>query len=366
MKLVPQLNLNGEIEDGSYIHALDFCQRNCIQGKCKAFYDKIKSEPFSSGFLTCPYGMSVYVSALNKQIFCSMRERDSYSKKLSQIINDARKPYNPVLAAEQLLVLIQASQIITTGKKELEEKSAVVESVSHEVKKLNGQIMEHSDLALNLLKSDEEGPLSPENMSRIYEELRSVFLSSSMIASRYALFDYEKNPDALKKGKQVETSIHKTFYKLSKIFRNYRKRNVSINLSGSTFRHIKAYDSFDLIPLLLIENATKYSYLTSPVEIVFIETSSSEVEVSIKSYSPYCSKEDLERIFEKGFRGKNAIKTAGGNGLGLFFVKLICDIHNINIEVESDNTKITTINNVAYAPFTITLHFTDTYNVDHM
>lgn len=363
MKLVPLLNSNGEIEDGSYIRALDFCQRNCNKGRCKIFYDNIKSGPLSSGFLTCPYGMSVYVSALDQQIYCSMRERDTYNKKLSKNIADARKPYNPVLPAEQLYCLIQASQVITLGKKKLDEKKAVVDSISHEVKKLNGQIMEHSDLALSLLKPDDDAVPSTENIAKVYEELRSIFLSSSMISSRYTLFDYEKNPDVLK-GTLVEMSIHKTFYKLSKIFRNYRKRNIPIILSGSTFRYIDAYDSFDLIPLLVIENAVKYSYYNSDVHINFSEPSTSEVDVTIESYSPYCSKDDLARIFEKGFRGKNASRIADGNGIGLFFVKIICDIHNIKITAESDNTRITTINSVAYAPFKITLHFAKTYNLD--
>ena len=239
MKLVPQLNSTGEIEDGSYIRALDFCQRNCNKGRCKTFYNSIMSALLSSGFLTCPYGMSVYVSALEKQIYCSMRERETYNKKLSKNIADARKLYNPVLPAEQLYTLIQASQTITVGKKKLDEKQAVVDSISHEVKKLNGQIKEHSDLAISLLKADDDVTPSPENVAKVYEELRSIFLSSSMIASRYTLFDYEKNPDVLK-GTIVETSIHKTFYKLAKIFRNYRKRNIPIILSGSTFRYIDA------------------------------------------------------------------------------------------------------------------------------
>lgn len=229
---------------------------------------------------------------------------------------------------------------------------------------MNGQITEHSDLAINLLKTDDDSILSAENIAKVYEELRSIFLSSSMIASRYTLFDYEKNPDVLKRT-LVEMSIHKTFYKLSKIFRNYRKRNIPIILSGSTFRYLDAYDSFDLIPLLLIENAVKYSYYSSEVHINFSEPSSNEVEVTIESYSPYCSAGELARIFEKGFRGKNATRIADGNGIGLFFVKKICDIHSIRITAESDGTRITPINNVAYAPFKITLNFTKTYNVDH-
>lgn len=364
MKLVPMLNSKGEIEDGSYIRALDFCQRNCNKGKCKSFYCRIKSTPLSSGFVTCPYGLSVYVSTLDQQIYCSMRERETYNKKLAKNIVDLRKPYNPVLPPEQLYTLIQASQIITIGKRELDEKQATIDSISHEVKKLNGQIIERSDSAINLLKTSDDTTPSIEIVAKINEELRSIFVSSSIISSRYTLFDYEKKPDALK-GTLLDTSIHGAFYKLAKVFRNYRKRNIPIKLSGNTFRHIYAYSSFDLIPLLVIENAVKYSYCTDDVTITFSEPSSSEVDVSIESYSPYCSKDDLSRIFEKGFRGKNASRVADGNGIGLFFVKIICDIHNIGITVESDNSKITAINNVAYAPFKITLHFTKTFNVNY-
>ena len=181
-----------------------------------------------------------------------------------------------------------------------------------------------------------------------------------MISSRYSLFNYEKDPEALK-GTLIDCSIYRKFDKIRRIFRNYQKRNIHIHISGSSYKFMRAYRTFELIPLLIIENAVKYAYYDSEVKILFEDTPSNTLKVSIESYSPYCSKEELEKIFVKGFRGKNAIKTADGNGIGLYFVKLLCDIHNITISVNSDSRKITTINGVAYAPFVISLKFDDVF-----
>ena len=90
---------------------------------------------------------------------------------------------------------------------------------------------------------------------------------------------------------------------------------------------MKAYSSLDLIPLLLIENAVKYAYVPSgaekkdfPVEIIFNDNEIDSLSVQVKSYSPYCPPNELDHLFEKNYRGKNAQAfTNNGSGIGLFF-----------------------------------------------
>ena len=45
--------------DGSYIHALPFCLKNCKNDKCLAHYRNMISK--TTGFYTCPYGLSTFV-----------------------------------------------------------------------------------------------------------------------------------------------------------------------------------------------------------------------------------------------------------------------------------------------------------------
>ena len=138
----------------------------------------------------------------------------------------------------------------------------------------------------------------------------------------------------------------------------------TISINSGSYLHILAYPSFEMIPLLLIENAVKYSYgHNDEVSIDFQEEDNNKLIVTISSYSPYCSKEESTQIFEKGFRGKNAKKISDGSGIGLYFVKMLCDLHNIEISAESDSSRIAEISGVAYAPFKYTLIFNHTFHV---
>ena len=81
--------------------------------------------------------------------------------------------------------------------------------------------------------------------------------------------------------------------------------------------------------------------------------------IEITSNSPYCSQDDILHIFEKNYRGKNAKKISDGNGIGLFFVKLLCDLHKIAICVTSDVTNLKQLNGIPYAPFKVELKFNE-------
>ncbi len=55
------------------------------------------------------------------------------------------------------------------------------------------------------------------------------------------------------------------------------------------------------------------------------------------------AREDLPRIFEKGFTGKNGHETEKSTGMGLYLCKKLCDKLDIGIEAESERSSGTTI-----------------------
>ena len=141
------------------------------------------------------------------------------------------------------------------------------------------------------------------------------------------------------------------------------RKSTVISMKGGSFLHITAYPSFEMVPLLLLENAVKYSYgYGDEVTVEFSEQNDDQLIVTISAYSPYCSKEESSKIFEKGFRGKHARKISDGSGIGLYFVKMLCDLHNIEISAESDSKHITEISGIAYAPFKYTLIFNNAFH----
>ena len=76
-----------------------------------------------------------------------------------------------------------------------------------------------------------------------------------------------------------------------------------VYLHGNTLKEISADTYFENIPLLLIDNAVKYSYRRNDVNIWFTEQDS-KLKVEIKSYGPYCEPNELSEITRKGYRGK--------------------------------------------------------------
>lgn len=364
MSLIPYLDSTKKIVDGTYIKALNFCKENCQKERCQKFYDTLLQSS-NNGFYKCPYGLSVYLKKINdeKRVFVSFREQNTYVKKNKRFLKE--KVYNPVLEKEQIEALINTSINNDITNKQVSEIQNSVDSMLHELRKLNAQIKEHCDsLFSNYGDKDDLYTLPPDEYTKLFDRLKTLYVISTMINTRYSLYSYEKDPDILTLSMPINTNIYKKFDKCRKVLKNYQKRNVFINLSGTSYKVFKAYPPFEMIPFLLMENAVKYSLNDSEVN-VFFESQASTLKIRIESFSPYCSNEDLSKITERGFRGKNAKKTTDGSGIGLYFVKILCDLHNISISFTSDSNNIKTIECVPYSIFSVSLDFHNVFDKDN-
>lgn len=97
--------------------------------------------------------------------------------------------------------------------------------------------------------------------------------------------------------------------------------NVEKNLIAQTFSNI-------------MENAVKYSSANSTIKIM-AEKENNTICLSIISHGPPIDPKDSEQIFERGYRGKDAIKKVpAGTGFGLYLVKRIMDLHGGKVSFE--------------------------------
>ena len=133
--------------DGSFIHALPFCLKNCKNDKCLAHYRNMISK--TTGFYTCPYGLSTFVynvSCDTTFIFSGLRERSTYRKKQAAIAQSDNRVFNPVLDAEELVSLAKNECEYQQEKFGLSQKMEEVNELLHEARKLNGQIKTECDI----------------------------------------------------------------------------------------------------------------------------------------------------------------------------------------------------------------------------
>lgn len=85
----------------------------------------------------------------------------------------------------------------------------------------------------------------------------------------------------------------------------------------------------------LLSNAIKYSK-SDVIDIILIKNKN-VVTIEVKDYGIGITKEHLSKIFERFYRvDKSRSRQNGGTGLGLSIVKNIVELHNWNIEVESE------------------------------
>jgi two-component system, OmpR family, phosphate regulon sensor histidine kinase PhoR len=87
----------------------------------------------------------------------------------------------------------------------------------------------------------------------------------------------------------------------------------------------------------LLENAIKYTPRGGFVEISSTE-SDNFVKVSVRDTGSGISKEEVDQVWEKFYRGRNHNLTTQGTGLGLFLVKYFIELHDGKVFLESNTS----------------------------
>jgi signal transduction histidine kinase len=89
----------------------------------------------------------------------------------------------------------------------------------------------------------------------------------------------------------------------------------------------------------LIENALKYSPNDSIVEIAIQQSNHSTI-LTIRDSGYGITDDEKQKVFEKFYRiGNEETRSTKGTGLGLYIVKNLCALHNIQISISDNKPK---------------------------
>ena len=119
-------------------------------------------------------------------------------------------------------------------------------------------------------------------------------------------------------------------------------REVSIDLADRvTQNRCRAHPELIRQVLMnIFDNCTKYAKTSTIVNVnQWIQKNTENAIITIRNTPSYpITQNDLDRIFELGFRGGNAKRAvASGTGLGMYICKqIIEDMHNGDLEVQRD------------------------------
>ena len=201
--------------------------------------------------------------------------------------------------------------------------------------------------------------------------LSSILLSSNFLATQPSISEHEKLKkytaiiieQATKLNNHVEKVLdiaraESNLFKISKepvnlervirdVVENIQLKNSEavINFNYSVSRKNIRADEFHLVNLLynLLDNSIKYAVSVPHIDIKISEENQ-HIILSVTDQGIGIPKKNLENIFDKFYRvpGKK-LNEVSGFGLGLFYVKKICDAHKWKITAVSEINRGTTI-----------------------
>ena len=134
---------------------------------------------------------------------------------------------------------------------------------------------------------------------------------------------------------------------INAVFENIKLKYENVNIEIETFsEEIKLdLDAFHFTNLVfnLLDNAIKYCDI-KPMIIIRIIQKDNKIILEFEDNGIGIDDEDKHQIFDKFYRAKTSKSyEINGFGLGLYYVKKICDLHNWKINAKNNNLVGTTI-----------------------
>lgn len=117
-------------------------------------------------------------------------------------------------------------------------------------------------------------------------------------------------------------------------------KEIDINII-TTKKYVLKADEFHIYNILfnLVDNAVKYSGLSPKIKIVVTEINQ-QLSIQIKDNGCGIPTKDLPFVFDKFYRvTRQDIKNIEGFGIGLSYVKKICDLHRWKITIANNTEK---------------------------
>lgn len=198
----------------------------------------------------------------------------------------------------------------------------------HDLRHLSSSIY-HSAL-------EAESAAKSKSWNDIRDLIGTIIASQTMLKVRIDYLDFSNSVDRFDDIEKIPV-----YSRVDKVIRCFRAaarlKNINIFLKGESYRLAEGPNILDIVPYTLIENAIKYAPNHSDVSVEVADTDST-TKVLVVSLGPALDANEVNQIFEKGFRGKiAALVRTSGTGLGLSVARNVIEIFSGKIFAEQSS-----------------------------
>lgn len=247
-----------------------------------------------------------------------------------------------VIALFAVLFFIYSIWVILQQRKYSEMQKDFINNMTHEFKTPISSIKIASDVLLKdeSLNSDNRlkqyANIIKEQNERLNNQVEKV-----LTMAKFEKRSFELNKEEIFFLKIMEDIVNNENLKLQET-----NKSGQIILKADDIVSEKIYADrvhFTNMIYNVIDNAIKYSGASPKVDVT-IKKKASNIILAIKDHGVGISKEEIKKVFKKFYRVPTGnVHDVKGFGLGLFYVKGICDSHNWTLDLNSKEGEGTTI-----------------------
>jgi len=198
----------------------------------------------------------------------------------------------------------------------------------------------------------ESGKIDKAGMIHHANSIREVV---ELMKFHVTLVNIDTNPSFFKLQKPKTINVYDVFKRSTYIFKPRAKKNkIRFKIESEKIPSIEIIPVINIVPSIIFDNCIKYSPGDSLIYID-IESDQKDISVTVQSMGPVVYKNEIDQLKAKGFRGENAQEiTSEGSGVGLHYLKTICELCNINLTISSDSNSYS-INDMEYSNFKVNM-----------
>jgi signal transduction histidine kinase len=345
----PRIVPSGEIIDGSVLPQPFICKL-CPERRCARLHDT--PQDFFASNCYRGVGTVLFMVEGTPHVFNGLR-LDSPAPTVERKLK--RQLDSPELSVHQIRQwVLSASDAAVAFGAAVERAVNTSLGTFHDVQTSVTSIIRSGER----LVSQATGTTYDEKFGNLSETQQTLIKAAELLNARLKLMPLLANPAAAAYGQLRSRRVYPLVDSLIRVLRPVAaSRNVRLNLRGHSLNSRTAFDSFDTVPLVLLENAIKYSLPNETVDIEINDVPSG-VRVAITSFSPYIPPSERDTIFQRGVRGVVAGQVADtGSGIGLYTARIVADAHGFKIVHTSDDRDIV-VNRVRYCSNTFSFTLT--------
>lgn len=345
VRMLSVRNKSGVIQKGELFDLPRSCTDKMYHNKCAAFYEKVFAE-FESGFHICPFGHVIYYSKNHNLAYIGLKV-NGVSRKGK---NAGEGIYLPSISKERILRVIEHEIEMLVTEEECNNIRRLKDELLHGMEKILVTCRAKSESLLAALDHDD----SEMQLSTLREDLKTILMGN--IQLRNLFYATRMRYDSSLPNKRYSTAVYSKFFKAKKLLHKYMGRDVPIVFEGESYSEYDLTASFEILPYLLLENASKFSLVGGRVEVKFVEEEK-QLEIIVSNTGPYTSKPQNVLCKDRERGEHSAEAGVGGSGIGLFTCQEIATLNHLGFTVKSDAAKIANVNGIPYAPFIVDIIF---------